>query len=273
MNRAEGHHFRPGQLHHLQVVSVVEVECLVPGNANFKPLAQGVFLIELELDLWQGFSSSRDIQDAVYVEAVLHNLADPVNPLSKSFVPGLALQDRHQPQVAHGQVHLLISADYPHNLDTCIALYLCDGLLGVSIASYLVEDHSQKLHLWIKVHVAFDQSCATSRDAPRIYNEDHRSLQELGNLRGASYVAFVALVKPSHALNHCYVCILCSMAVDLPDGSLAHEAAVQVTAVSASDPGVIARIDVVHSYLEWLHRKTSASQRREQPGHNRGLAA
>jgi hypothetical protein len=63
------------------------------------------------------------------------------------------------------------------------------------------------------------------------------------------------------------------MGIDLLNGCLCHEVAVQVAAASASDPGVVAGIDVVHGHLEGLHLLAFAAKGREQAGYDGGLAA
>src|SRR5690606_29487037 len=59
----------------------------------------------------------------------------------------------------------------------------------------------------------------------------------------------------------------------LPDRLFLHEIAVQIAAVPACNPGMVAGIDVVHGHLEGLNGKASAAESGEQAGYNGGLAA
>jgi len=65
MHRAEGDNLCPGQLHHLQVVPVVEVKGLVPGHPYGKAPSGGVLSIKIRLHLCQRLCSPGNLDYAV----------------------------------------------------------------------------------------------------------------------------------------------------------------------------------------------------------------
>ncbi|VVB68270.1 Uncharacterised protein [uncultured archaeon] len=170
-------------------------------------------------------------------------------------------------------MHGVVSANHAHHLHPSVALDLCSGLFGVPLAPHLVQDDAFDLDAWIIVHVALDQSRSAAGDAAGIHHENNRRLQHLGDLRRASQVAVVSLVKAAHPFDHGYVRSLCGMGVDLRDRCGGHEVAVQVAAVPAGDPGVVAGIDVVHGHLEGLNFQAAPLQGKEQSRNYCGLAA
>jgi len=175
--------------------------------------------------------------------------------------------------MAHGQVHILIATDDSNHLHPGISLHLQDGLLGVSVASHLVQDHALEIDIRIIVHISLDQGGAASGNAPGINHEYHRRLKKFGHLSRAAQVAVVALKQAAHALNHRDVRLLRGMGIYLPDRLFLHQVAIQIAAASACDPGMVAGIDVVHGHLEGLNREPFSPQCGEQAGHNGGLAA
>ena len=260
VHRAEGNDLCACELHQLQVVPVVEVEGLVQGYADLQ--ARALFVSPVEIRLWsfQGLGLGSNIEDTVDVQAFLHDLAYSVQPLDKPIVPGLAFKHRHQSQMSHGKVHGLVPGYDAHDLHACVPLDLFSRLPGVPLTAHFVQDDPLYVDQRIEVHVALDKSCSRTGYGPGVHNEDHRGLQDLGDLGSRSEVALVSFVKAAHPFDHRNVCVIRCMGIDLVNRPLGHEVAVQVSARPSSDPAMIGRVDVVHRHLEGLDTEAAATQ-------------
>ncbi len=273
MHRAEWDYPSSSQLHQLQVVAVIEVEGLVLSDAYGEILAGIVFQIKVWFYLGQGLGFASYLPDSIQIQAFLHDLPDPVHPLLEALVAGLPLQHRHQAQMAHGQVHILIAPDSAHHLHLCIAFDLPYRFVRMPCRTHLIQYHPSELNGRIVVHIPLDQGSTAAGDAARVHHEDDRHSEHLGNLSGRAEISLISLVKATHPLDHRHIRPLRSMCIDLADGSFVHQIAIQVAAASACDPGMIAGIYVVHGHLEGLNLQIPAPQGGEQARYYGRLAA
>ena len=96
MHRAERNNFGSGQLHHLQVIPVVEVEGLIPGHTDANAFSEIILPVEVFFHVRKRLRRPGDLLDAIQVQPFLHNLADPVHTLLEALMAGLALQNRNE---------------------------------------------------------------------------------------------------------------------------------------------------------------------------------
>ena len=69
--------------------------------------------------------------------------------------------------------------------------------------------------LGIKVHVSLDQGSSRTGNGPGVHHEDHRGLQDLGDLGRRSEVPLIPLVEAAHPFDHRNVCAILCMGIDL----------------------------------------------------------
>ena len=146
--------------------------------------------------------------------------------------------------------------------------------LQVPLAAHAVEDHAGDAQVGVELLVAQDLGGHAAGHLAGIGDQDHRSVQQLGQLsRGAILVQRGVAVEDAHdTLDHGDVRRAGRPVEQLGDHRMGQHPGVQVPRRHATGDGVIRGVDVVGAGLEGLDPQTTAGQGAHDAAGDGGLA-
>jgi hypothetical protein len=151
--------------------------------------------------------------------------------------------------------------------------WACDSIEMALPGDAIENDAGEAQRRIEAIEPAHDRGRAAG-DVGRIDHQNDRRAEQLGELRRASCFAASspAVKQPHHPLDDGDVGSSATSAEQLQDGLSIHHPGVEVARYSAGCSGVVGRIDVIGSRLEWLHDSRRGKRRHDPAGDGR-LAA
>ncbi|KAF1073836.1 hypothetical protein MKMG_02064 [Methanogenium sp. MK-MG] len=176
MYGAEKNRLRPLCPEDVEEIVVVKIKRLIKGHADsdvrcIRRAKHGGLLCRCG-----GFLC--DIKEPVNIDMIPDDPGDRMDFIMELLFLR-AFEERHQPQVPHGQFHLITPGNRTNDRDATGMLYRFCCLFAVNIPVDLVEDDSLNTDGRIKQLEAFDQCRCTAGDAPGINHKNNRQCKGL----------------------------------------------------------------------------------------------
>ncbi len=144
----------------------------------------------------------------------------------------------------------------------------------MSLRAGEVENHPAQCRGVRELLIPEHRGRRAARHAGNIDHQQDGCAQQPCDLRrGAAVIVPVrAIEQPHHSFHHRDVGIPGCTCERLPQLLVAQHPGIEIAAGAARSPLVIAGIDVIRAALEGLHRQTTGTQGRDEPGGDRRLA-
>ena len=198
----------------------------------------------------------------------------PIRLTVAALPPGLVLGRRQQPRVPRRERMPVQPRDAAEHGQGDHSLARPPQHRFVPRAARSVEDHARDRDVGIQPLAAQHHRGRRPRALGAVHHEDHRRLQQLGELRRAVAAERVHPVEqPAVPLDHGHVRALRGGREGAPHRLRGHQEQVEVAARGAGGLGEPGRIDVVGPLLERRHGAAALAPRGDEAHRDERLAA
>lgn len=271
VQRVERDHLRSGGTEEFGGLGVGEGERRAAGDGDDRPLRRG--RCELGVGIpggrreWAG--GAGEGAHRVDVDRRRNQRTEPVHGRRRL---GRPFGDRDQAEVAGRRGHRLVAPEHTEHANAEVVERGPQDLL-VAGGPDPVEHHPADPDPAVVRREPGDHRGDRAALRGGVHDQDDRGVEQPSHVRGrAVRRGAAAVVHPHHALDHGDVGTAGAMEEERRDQVLAAQHGVEVAARAAGGEGVVAGVDVVGADLVRRDGEASSTQRRHQPGGDRGLA-